>query len=130
MSTGDDNLQNLDDKIKKFKAQGSAEENAESKQEREAHNMNAGMRAGAELVVSIGAGVFIGLLLDNWLETKPLFLIIFLLAGIGAGFMNIYRITQNMGSSVGFAALQKDEKDAKNAPVDEDVTKDISKDKE
>ena len=71
---------------------------------------------GAELVVTIGAGVFIGLVLDGWLDTKPLFLIIFLLGGVAAGFMNIYRLTQDFDSSVGFSRLQNDPKDAKKAP--------------
>ena len=92
----------------------------ESDKLKDAENVNNGIRAGAELVVTIGAGVLIGYGLDSWLGTKPIFLIIFLLAGVFAGFFNIYRITQNIGSSVGYATLQKAEKGAKKAPENED----------
>jgi len=114
----DDNLNSLNEKLKAYRAGDNAEKSSEQSEERQAQNTNAGIRAGAELVVSIGAGTLIGYGLDNWLGTKPWFLIVFILAGIFAGFMNIYRITQNMDSSVGYAALRNKEKTGKNAPED------------
>lgn len=48
-------------------------------------------RAGTEIV----AGVFVGYLIGNWLdqlfETEPIFLVLFLVIGFFAGFVNIYR---------------------------------------
>jgi F0F1-type ATP synthase assembly protein I len=86
-------------------------------QKRDAENMSNGMRAGVELVGAIGAGAFIGWLMDGWLETRPVFLIIMLLLGIAAGFYNVYKISQNAGSAVGFSQLHRRETGAKNAPV-------------
>ncbi len=113
-------LDNLEAKIAQFKSGKDAEKRKIADKEADSENMNNGIRAGAELVVTIGAGTLIGYGLDSWLETKPLFLIIFLLAGVCAGFFNIYKITQNIGSSVGSDILQKAEKGARKAPENED----------
>ncbi|MBF0531165.1 MAG: AtpZ/AtpI family protein [Deltaproteobacteria bacterium] len=48
---------------------------------------------GISVVLATIIGFFIGYyLLDQWLGTKPLFTIIFLLVGIVAGFRNMYVI--------------------------------------
>ncbi|MCF8495796.1 MAG: AtpZ/AtpI family protein [Alphaproteobacteria bacterium] len=67
----------------------------------------AGIQAGVELVAAIGAGAAIGYGLDSWLGTKPAFFLIFFFLGICTGFYNVYRVTQNLGSAVGFSALHK-----------------------
>jgi ATP synthase protein I len=57
----------------------------------------------AELVAGVFVGGFIGYALDNWLmpklgvNTNPLFLIVFLLLGIAAGFLNVFRAAREMG---------------------------------
>jgi ATP synthase protein I len=53
---------------------------------------NLGVRVLSEFVAGLIAGVAIGLALDAWLSTKPLFLIVFLAFGTAAGFWNVYRI--------------------------------------
>lgn len=113
-------LDNLEAKIAQFKSAKDTEKRRVSEKEENSENMNNGIRAGAEMVVTIGAGTLIGYGLDSWLETKPLFLIIFLLAGVGAGFYNIYRITQNIGYPLASGSLQKTEKGARKAPENED----------
>lgn len=89
-----DNLKTLEDKIKDFQktTDGKKGRNADS----ESNNISDGMRAGAELIVPILVAGFIGYHIDTWLETKPLFLIIFLLLGMGSGFFNVYKITQGI----------------------------------
>jgi len=47
---------------------------------------------GISVVLAIGIGVWFGLTLDRWLDTKPWFFYIFLFIGIAAGFKNIYVI--------------------------------------
>ena len=44
-----------------------------------------------ELVTGIVLGVFLGLMIDNYLQTKPLMLIIFFILGTLVGFFNIYK---------------------------------------
>ena len=53
---------------------------------------NLGVRVLSEFVAGLIVGVAIGLVLDGWLSTKPLFLIVFLALGTAAGFWNVYRI--------------------------------------
>lgn len=63
---------------------GSSRENASA--------LASGMRAASELVAGVLVGAGLGYLLDRQFGTMPLFLIILLLAGMGAGFLNVYRM--------------------------------------
>ncbi len=47
---------------------------------------------GISVVLAIAIGVWLGLSLDRWLNTKPWFFYIFLFIGIAAGFKNVYVI--------------------------------------
>jgi ATP synthase protein I len=49
-----------------------------------------------ELVAGVFVGGLIGWLLDRWLGTLPLFLLVFLLLGIAAGFLNVIRAARGM----------------------------------
>lgn len=51
-----------------------------------------GLRAGSELVSGVLVGCGIGYLIDRQAGTSPLFLIIFLMMGMAAGFWNVYRM--------------------------------------
>jgi ATP synthase protein I len=42
------------------------------------------------MAVCVGVGVFIGILLDNWLGTNPVFILIFVFVGIIAAFKFMY----------------------------------------
>ena len=46
---------------------------------------------GIMLVVSTVIGLFIGIYMDRWLGTHPVFTIIMLLFGIAAGFVNLFK---------------------------------------
>ncbi|MGQ0527528.1 MAG: AtpZ/AtpI family protein [Alphaproteobacteria bacterium] len=114
-----DDLQNLDAKLDVARKNRHHKE-LTPEQARNAENMSSGMRAGAEMVAPIIAGCLIGWGLDNWLETKPVFLIIMLLLGVVTGFVNVWRITQNAGSSVGYSELHKRAKDDRTLPAKKD----------
>ena len=53
-------------------------------------------RVATELVAGLIIGTGLGLLIDNWLETKPLFLIIFFFLGAAAGMLNVIRTANRM----------------------------------
>jgi ATP synthase protein I len=53
--------------------------------------LGAGLRVGVELVSALAVAVAIGWLLDRWLHTLPLFLVIFVLLGGAAGLLNVWR---------------------------------------
>lgn len=51
---------------------------------------------GIHLVASTFVGALIGWYLDKWLETKPVFFLLFLVFGIIAGFKNMYLETKKI----------------------------------
>ncbi|MEA3544375.1 MAG: AtpZ/AtpI family protein [Thermodesulfobacteriota bacterium] len=48
---------------------------------------------GMSLVISILIGLAMGVYLDRWLDTSPLFTLIMLLIGVLSGFRNVYILT-------------------------------------
>jgi ATP synthase protein I len=53
-------------------------------------------RIGVELLAALLVGGGIGWLLDHWLGTTPLFLLIFFFLGAGAGMLNVFRAAKEM----------------------------------
>ncbi|MDR3500622.1 MAG: AtpZ/AtpI family protein [Parvibaculum sp.] len=58
--------------------------------------MGVAFRLSTELVAGIFVGGAIGLGLDTWLGTKPLFLLIFFFLGVAAGILNVFRTAKQM----------------------------------
>ena len=54
-------------------------------------NYSIAINISIELITGIGLGVFLGLLIDNYLQTKPLMLIICFILGTLVGFFNMYK---------------------------------------
>lgn len=54
--------------------------------------LNLGARVMSEFVAAVAVGGFIGWLLDRWLHTSPLLLIVFIALGTAAGFWSVYRV--------------------------------------
>lgn len=93
MSDEHDRLKRLSGQIEEMRAAESAQNASEAETAREAANVSSGARAGAELISCMIAGGLIGWVLDHLLESRPLFLIVFLLVGVCSGFYAVYRIT-------------------------------------
>ena len=53
-------------------------------------------RVGTELVVATMVGVFLGYLLDRYLGTRPWLMVVGVVIGAIAGFLNVYRFVQRM----------------------------------
>ncbi|MEM8833146.1 MAG: AtpZ/AtpI family protein [Pseudomonadota bacterium] len=106
----DDKLSELSKDVKAAREEYNKDYNPPQKEDK---NLDAGARAGVELVGALLGGALIGYGLDYFLETSPLFFIIFTLLGTVTGFYNIYKITMGTGTSVGFKGLKNDSKDAK-----------------
>lgn len=49
------------------------------------------VRLAIEMVAALGVAVFLGLWIDGELGSAPLFLIVLLIMGMGAGVLNVYR---------------------------------------
>jgi ATP synthase protein I len=64
--------------------------------------MSLGFRVLTEFVAAVVVGALIGWQIDVWTGTAPIFLLLFLVLGTVAGFVNIYRIaTKPTGPSRG-----------------------------
>lgn len=96
-------LEELQRKLDDIQAQRKSKEKTTEEKAQSSENMNVGLRAGSELVVSIVAGAMIGLWLDAEFGTKPIFLLALLFLGIITGFVNVWRTTQGIGYAVGYA---------------------------
>lgn len=55
-----------------------------------------GFRIATDLLAAVIVGGAVGFVLDDWFETKPVMLVIFLLFGGAAGFLNVYRTVKNV----------------------------------
>lgn len=69
------------------------------------------MRAATELAAALLVGGFLGYWLDQWLHTRPLFMILLFFAGFAAGFLNIYRAQTGQQFRVGMGELKKKDDD-------------------
>ena len=61
-------------------------------------DFGSGLQVGIEVLAGVGGGLLIGWGLDRWLETRPLFLILFFLLGSAAGMLNAWRFLRRLGA--------------------------------
>lgn len=109
----DPKLKKLDEELKAARQEFEDDYNPKSEVD---ENVNVGARAGVELVGAIIGGALVGYGIDSYFETKPIFFFIFIFLGVITGFYNIYKITLNVGTSVGFKGLKSASKNAKQSP--------------
>ena len=91
-------MNNEDDKIAKLKEKiENIEQNKQNiSQPKKQSGAGFGFKISTELVAALVVGVGIGLLVDNYLGTKPFGLIIFFILGAFAGFLNVYRVMRRI----------------------------------
>lgn len=70
-------------------------------------------RFATELVVAIAFGGGLGWLLDRWLGTRPVFLLVLVIFGAAAGIRNVMRAAAEINANQASAAgSQKDDKES------------------
>ncbi|MBT3170780.1 MAG: AtpZ/AtpI family protein [Rhodospirillaceae bacterium] len=74
------------------------------------------MHLGIEMAATLVVGGGVGWYLDQWLDTKPWLLIVFLFLGIGAGLSNAFRLARRYSAEV----AQQEADKAGEPPVEED----------
>jgi len=88
----------LGDAVASEKAEGAASRSGQAS----SGALGVGMRAGSELAAGVLVGCGIGYLIDRQFDVSPLFLIVFMMMGMAAGFWNIYRMgARRTGSTAG-----------------------------
>lgn len=110
MTEHDPRLEKIKSELNAIKDSKNKAEKKQTAKDADSESLSVGLRAGAELITSIAAGGLIGYALDNWLETKPIFLIAMLILGVITGFINVWRTTQNIGYQVGFKDINNRDK--------------------
>ena len=70
-------------------------------------------RVATELVAGIVVGTFAGWLLDRWLETSPLFLLVMFFLGAIAGMLNVWRVFTGRGMAAGYFDEHESTSDSK-----------------
>lgn len=102
-----DDIRKLNEKLLRIRGEDKVtiEKKQAEKQDTEARR---GAQAGIELVIAVFLPTAIGYMIDDWLDTRPLFMLILFVLGICTGFYNVYRITQNIGTAVGNKKRDKD----------------------
>ena len=79
------NLSDLEKQIKNLKSNKKVKKNVST------FGVGLGMKVATDLLAGVLVGVFIGYNLDSYFETKPLWLIVFLMFGLGAGISNVIK---------------------------------------
>lgn len=89
-------LDKLGQKLEILKGQAAGQGQTGAEMNRDVSMAGLGWRMSLELLAGIVVGLGLGYALDGWLGTKPLFMIILMLLGLGGGFMNVIRVSKNV----------------------------------
>ena len=87
----DDKLQNLKERIDTAETT-----NSPPPKQKKQSGAGFGFKISTEIIAALVVGVGIGLIVDKYLGTKPLGLIIFFIFGAIAGFLNVYRVMRRI----------------------------------
>ncbi len=107
-------LDDLETRLEKARAGAFQSKGGEQGSSR-ASGLSAGFQVAAELVVAMIVAVAIGWFLDEWLETRPLFLVIFAFLGAAAGVLNVYRRARRIIADDGMGSGGTDSEDKETA---------------
>ena len=91
-----DDLKKLTAKLEKIRIKKKNKE-ISSNNQINAKNYSIALNVSIELITGIGLGVILGLLVDNYLQTKPIMLIIFFILGTLVGFYNMFKTLKKYG---------------------------------
>lgn len=62
----------------------------------EGTSLGYGFRLSVELLAGLLAGLGFGYLIDGWLDTRPWFMLVLMVLGMGGGILNVMRVTRTM----------------------------------
>ena len=91
MNSPKDRLQNLKRKIDHYHIDDNSSHHSTKKK-----GAGFGFRISTEIVATLIVGVVIGVIVDNYFNTRPFGLIIFFILGALAGLLNVYRVMRRI----------------------------------
>lgn len=91
-------LSSLDARLKKARQAQKGPASQGSSLRGEASGFGQAMRIGAELISGLVVGTLLGWLFDDWFDTKPFMMIVFIFLGGAAGLLNVFRTAQSMAN--------------------------------
>ena len=86
----DKKIKSLNQRIQK------AKKNSNPGQHKPPSPIGKAMKIVVEIVAAMAVGLVIGMLIDNYFDTRPIFIIIFFLLGSGAGILNVFRVAKSL----------------------------------
>ena len=92
----------LDELDTKLNAVAAKRNNRGARSKERGAGLGFAVKIGVDIVAAIIVGVGVGLLLDNWLGTKPWLLIVFFVLGAAAGMLNVFRAVSGYGYAAGY----------------------------
>lgn len=112
-----DDLNDLQSRIQQAKKAAEPEKLAKNPEDVTGTQM--GIRAVTDVIATpiVCGGIGIGL--DHWFDTSPIFFILLAFLGLGAGFWNLSRMMSGNDSSVGFKRLQNKAKEGNKTQLSE-----------
>ena len=87
MNNPKNKLEELKKKIEHYQSEDNVKSNSQKKK-----GTGFGFRISTEIVAALIVGVGIGIIVDNYFNTRPFGLIIFFILGSLAGILNVYRV--------------------------------------
>ena len=115
-----DELNDLQDRIRQAKDSAMPEKSAQKADDSTGTQM--GIRAVTDIIATPIVCGGIGMGVDHWFETGPVFFILLAFLGLCAGFWNLARMMNGNDSSVGFKRLQNKEKEGNKAQLSKHET--------
>lgn len=80
-------------------------------------DMNTGLKVLSEILGIMIASIVIGYFLDQWLETTPALLLVFMVLGIVTIFYNLMKYLQTGSEAIGYQTDEKESENAANVPL-------------
>lgn len=110
-----DNLNDLQSRIQAAKT--AANPDKSDKNPNDTTGTQMGIRAVTDVIATPIVCGAIGMGIDHWFKTGPIFFILLAFLGLGAGFWNLARMMNGNDSSVGFKRLQNKTKEGNKAQL-------------
>ena len=88
-------LKEIEEKLQRIKSKN--KEKIEYEKYNKGKYYSMAVNVSLELITGIGIGVIIGLITDNYLQTKPIMFIIFFIVGTIVGFYNMFKCLKKYG---------------------------------